>query len=126
MIRSISTFCQIKHIVNNNINLDSIDETYKNNISINNTNYVFIGGFDTQKGEGKIRLYQVIDDNKNKQIEFLQDIEFEYNEEFEGFQNPVTSIIQSTILGNILVTCMDGNVFLFSTPNIDYYLEEEN
>jgi hypothetical protein len=119
-------FCQIKHIVNDNINLDSIDENYKNNISINNTNYFFIGGFDTQKGEGKIKLYQVIDDNKNKQIEFLQDIEFEYNEEFEGFQNPVTSIIQSTILGNILVTCMDGNVFLFSTPNIDYYLDEEN
>ena len=55
----------------------------------------------------------------------MQDIDFKYNEKFKGFQGPINSIIQSKVKGNVLVTCYDGNVYLFTPPNIDYYLEED-
>ena len=113
-------FCSISIIKNNNTSLDNIDDLYKQNIEYNNTDFLFVGGFDPEKKEGIIKLYKILDDKVCK-IEYLQDIIFEYN---DGFDLPVTSIIQSTITGNILITCMNGKVFLFSEPNIDYYLEE--
>ena len=41
---------------------------------------------------------------------------------FKGFRGPITSIIQSNINGNIIVSCYDGNVYLFTPPNLDFYL----
>lgn len=41
---------------------------------------------------------------------------------FDRLAGPVTSILQSSNTGNILATCNDGNVYLFTPPNLDYYL----
>ena len=91
------------------------------------TDYFFVGGFDPLKKEGAIKLFKIIygATAKGTKIEFKQDIVFEYNEKFEGFGGPISSIIQSKATGNVLVTCYDGNVYLFTPPNIDYYLEED-
>jgi len=44
------------------------------------------------------------------------------NNYFISFDGPITSIIQSSSTGNILVTCLDGKIYLLTPPNIDYYL----
>ena len=44
------------------------------------------------------------------------------NNYFISFDGPITSIIQSSTTGNILVTCLDGKIYLLTPPNIDYYL----
>ena len=91
------------------------------------TDYFLVGGFDPPKKEGIIKLFKIIYGATawGAKIEFMQDIVFEYNENFEGFEEPISSIIQSKVTGNVLVTCYDGNVYLFTPPNIDYYLEED-
>ena len=113
----VNCFCQICEVVNENAIGDDITE--KQNIKINKTNFVFIGGYDEKKGEGVIKLYEI----KENKLTFLQDIEFEYDENFQGFDNSVSCITQSNITGNILVTCWDGNVYLLNPPNIDFYLK---
>lgn len=40
---------------------------------------------------------------------------------FNGFGGPITSLIQSSLYGNILATCYDGNVYLLTPPNLEYY-----
>ena len=91
------------------------------------TDYFFVGGFDSLKKKGAIKLFKILFGAAvwGTKIEFMQDIDFKYNEKFEGFQGPINSIIQSKVKGNVLVTCYDGNVYLFTPPNIDYYLEED-
>lgn len=81
-----------------------------------------MGGYDEGKGEGVIKLYEI----KGNKLIFLQDIEFEYDENFQGFDNSVSCITQSNITGNILVTCWDGNVYLLNPPNVDFYLKKKN
>ena len=100
-------------------------------IMLNNnepTNYFFIGGFNPIKGEGLIKLYK-LNINKNFEdifIEYIQDIIINKNYlDFKGFQSSISCITQSSI-GNIIITCWDGNVYLFSPPNIDYYLKYNN
>ena len=55
----------------------------------------------------------------------MQDIDIDDDESFEYFNGAVSCIIQSSITGHILVTCENGKVYLFSQPNIDYYLESD-
>ena len=101
------------------------------------TNYFFVGGFDKDRNKGMIKLYR-IKNKKNIEIEEIVEIykneEIGKNEEikdnnnkknkqkeyFKGFKGPISSIIQSTSNGNIIITCWDGNVYLFSKPNLDY------
>ena len=101
------------------------DFNYKNNSQ--NNNLILAGGFDSEKGEGKIKLFQILKENEEKgySLQYLQDIEFEDNDEFQGFEMTVTCITQSESTGNILITCLDGNVYLFSRPNLTFYLEED-
>ena len=42
---------------------------------------------------------------------------------FKSFKGPISSIIQSKEKGNILITCWDGNVYLMTYPDIEYYLK---
>ena len=42
---------------------------------------------------------------------------------FSGFNRTISCIIQSKKTGKILITSWDGNVYLFSQPNINHYLE---
>ena len=97
----------------------------KENIKIINTNYFLVGGFHIDRRQGMIKLYKVTYNNnfQNLKIVNLQDIKFENNNEFKGFDGPISSITQSEMFGNIIVSCWDENIYLFKPPNIDYYLQ---
>ena len=154
-----------------------MEKSFSNEKVINNfedttlpTDFFLVGGFDKIKGEGLIKLYKLIGDTNKKEIEFLQDIEFQKyfkpekeeiekeeiekeeiekvnsinqddttytiftdnknnnieNEIFYGFNGAISSIIQSTSSGNILVSCYDGKVNLFSEINIELYGKKLN
>jgi len=40
-----------------------------------------------------------------------------------GFDTDVTYISQSKITGNLLITCLDGNVYLFKPINLQLFLK---
>ena len=117
-------FCPILLIENKNSNYYNINDNYRKNITIKDTDYFLVGGLDLEKREGKIKLFKIIYGNKacETKIEFLQDIEID-DENFEEFDGPISCITQSRITGNILITCYNGNVYLFTQPNIQYYLD---
>ena len=134
----VDCFCPISIVENTNSISEEI--TKKENIEIKKTDFFFVGGFDDDKREGIIKLYKLNYNNNKIDIEFIQDIinNYKNNSEnssdkrkdskgytFEGFDRSITSIIQSNIIGNILVTSMDGNVYLFKPPNIDYFLSSD-
>ena len=93
------------------------------------TEYFLVGGFDNYKGEGMIKLYKILYSDKayKAKIEYLQDIVFDRNENFEGFKGAINCIIQtkkSKDKERILASCYDGNIYLLSKPNLEYYLNE--
>ena len=93
------------------------------------TEYFLVGGFDNYKSEGMIKLYKILycNDACDAKIEYLQDIVFDRNDNFEGFKGAINCIIQTKKSKNkekILVSCYDGNIYLLSKPNLDYYLKE--
>ena len=114
-------FCPILKFKNNN---NGKDEESK---SLIDTNYLFVGGYDLDKREGKIKLFKVIYGEKSwkTKIKFIQNIEFLENKNFEDFNGPISSIIQSRFSGNIIATCYNRNVYLFTQPNLDYYFEKD-
>ena len=118
-------FCPILIVENKNDNFDNINEKYRKNIKITDTDYFLVGGFDIDKKEGAIKLFKMIYGNKalDTTIDFIQDIEIEDSEGFELFDGPINCLIQSKISGNILACCYNGKVYLFTPPNIDYYLK---
>ena len=90
-----------------------------------------VGGFDNEKSEGLIKLFRIFYEEKineemykayHAKCEFLQDIVFDKNEDFEGFEGPISCIIQSKLYKNILVTCYDGKVYALSSPNLSFYI----
>ena len=101
------------------ISAENITENIFNYIG---TNYFLAGGFDNLKCLGCIKLFKVIYDEKNYQnkIEFVQDID-----DFKNFKSPISCIIQEKLSPEkkLLVTSLDGNIYLFYGPNIDYYLK---
>ena len=107
------------------ISLINMDFLFKDMHSIENIKYFFVGGFDNNKKEGLIKLYKIIYNKKNFQktkIKYMQDIRIEkdiknYPNYFNGFNGPITCITQSKHSGNILISCFDGNVYLFTIPN---------
>ena len=96
------------------------------------TEYFFVGGFNVDKKEGEIKLFRVIYSEKayNNKIEFIQNIEFERNKDFSGFDGAVNCItqIKENIenLGNILVTCYSGKIYLLTKPNLDFYKDAKD
>ena len=118
-------FCQILIVDNNNPINDDITKT--ENINIIETIYILIGGYDTDKREGCIKLFKVyfkIGEGV-MELKFVQDIIVEKNDKFKGFSNIISSITQSRITGNIVVTCWDGNIHLFRPPNMDFFLNKK-
>ena len=109
------------------LNMEDIKLTINIDVEIYTTEFFLVGGFDNDKGEGKIKLYKMVynEDPTEAKIEFLQDIEFKKTKEFSGFKGAISSIIQSKKHGNILASCYDGKVYLLSRPNLQYYLEEK-
>ena len=120
----VNCICPLSKIENKNKNYGNIDEKYKNNINMEETNFFLAGGFDTEKRQGKIKLYNInFSDRINEtKIEYMQDIEFNENE-FDGFETVVNCIMQSKISGNIIVGSYDEKVYLFTKPNLDYFLK---
>ena len=92
------------------------------------TNYFLAGGLDEEKKQGMIKLYKVQyngkETNDKIKIEFLQEIQIETNEKFEGFNSNIECMMQRQNDGKIFISSSDGNLNLFSEPNLDYYLEE--
>ena len=123
----VSCFCQLLLVENNNSIYNDI--TNEKNIIIKKTEYILVGGFDSEKRTGCIKLYKIKKDiineeNKDKiknKLEYMQDIDIEKDKDFQGFSGKISCITQSTITGNILVTCWDGTVHLFRPPNLDSY-----
>ena len=120
-------FCPILIIENKNKYFDNIDEKYRQNIKIEDTEYFLVGGFDIEKREGVIKLYKVIYSKEafETKIQYIQDINIDIidNQKIEYFDGPINSIYQSKITGNILVSCYNGKIYLFTPPNIDYYIK---
>ena len=126
-------FCQILEVINNNVILkDSKEANYNEKVEVKYTQYLFVGGYETGIGKGKIKLFKLLyneEEDRKFKIEYIQDIIIKnskgkneiYDDKyhvFKKFGGPISSIIQSKITGNIVVTCLDGNVYLFSPPNL--------
>ena len=116
-------FCHISIVENNN----SIDDviTQEENIDIKETEYFLVGGFDPMKRIGCIKLYKIAYNERNDKIniKYLLDIETEDVDNYMGFDTDVTCISQSKITGNLLITCLDGNVYLFKPINLQLFLK---
>ena len=116
-------FCPISKFYN----IKDIKVIEKKNNKMIETEYFLVGGFNLDSMKGVIKLYKIKYNNqefKNTEIEYIKDIEIKSNiggNKFDEFRGKITCIIQSRYSGNILVTCSDGNVFLFTFPNIDFY-----
>ena len=97
---------------------------FDNKSKLKYTNYFLVGGFDTEKGEGLIKLYRIMLNKRASQtkMEFILDIAIDNNENLEGIERPISCITQSKKNGNIIATCWDGNVYLFTPPNLNYFL----
>ena len=104
-------------IIEETIREFEIQEIIEENKPIKNEN------INKDNGDEKLsKSIEKIDDNlKQKLSQYTINVLKERNT-FNRFNGPITSIIQSSSTGNILVTCNDGNVFLFTPPNLDYYL----
>ena len=90
------------------------------------TDYFLVGGYQTNINKGKIKLYKINYENNliDNEIVFIEDINiFDKNKEFKGFKGPISCITQSKNDGKILITCWDGNVYLFDLSNIECYLK---
>ena len=116
-------FCHISIVENNN----SIDDVIskEENIDIKETEYFLVGGFDPMKRIGCVKLYKIAFNERNGKIniKYLLDIETEDVDNYMGFDTDVTCISQSKITGNLLITCLDGNVYLFKPINLQLFLK---
>lgn len=57
----------------------------------------------------------------NTKIENVLDIVFEKDNNFLGLERPISSIIQTKKKGNIIVSSWDGNIYLLTSPNLDFF-----
>ena len=98
-------------------------QLYTDKSDKSNNNFFFAGGFDWQKGEGIIKLYMLIYNEKifNTKIEYVLDIVFENDNNFLGLERPISSIIQTKKKGNIIASSWDGNIYLLTPPNLDFF-----
>ena len=85
------------------------------------TNFFFVGGLDVEKSEGIIKLYKINYNNSFFSIKYLDDIQIDHKN-FEYFSGSVNCIIQNNI-GKLMISCLNGNLYSFSAPNITSYLE---
>ena len=105
-------FCPIKLLEKDKKNLN------------NETNYFFVGGFNSLKGKGEIKLYKINYISKYEiTIEFIYDIDLiSKKPRIDDFSGAITCIIQTKNYENILISCSNGYIYLFSFSNINYFL----
>ena len=114
-------FCQL--FINENSNIF--------NKTLTKTDYILVGGFDTKRKRGCIKLFKIeiikyTSKEKYFKLGEIQGIIDEINSPRRIFNGPISCIEQSTDNENIFVTCWDGNIFLFEKPNFQYLLEKTN
>ena len=99
-----------------NIEKENSNNIINKNINSSDTSFFLVGGFDTEKRIGIIKLFKVIYDVKilHYKIEFITEVNVDTDDEdFEGFQG-IKGITQSKETGDILITCFgDSNVYVF-------------
>ena len=83
------------------------------------SSYILVGGHDLNKRSGMIRMYNI--NNNINDLMYIQDIEITEDEIDNKFDMPVNNIVQIKETGKLIITCLDGYIFLFSKPNLDYY-----
>ncbi len=98
-------------------------EILESSIETKETDYFLVGGFQRRRKQGMIKLYKIIYCEKCL-IEYIQDIEI-FDNEFEGFNGPISCITQSRKDKKLLITCWDGNVHLLDLLDISFYLEQD-
>jgi hypothetical protein len=120
-------FCPILIVKNSNKSYNNINEEYKKGIQITDTDYFLVGGFDEDRMEGAIRLYKIIynENNYKTTIKYIQDIDIEEDDKFEGFNGPINCMIQSKITGNVIVSCYNEKIYMLTPPNLEYYIEKK-
>ena len=99
---------------------------FQNNNFLIKTDYFLVGGYDNDRKRGMIKLYKLkYNENNETSIEYIQEIKPEKRGKFEGFKKPISCMIQSKKDGKILLTSWDGNVYLFSNPKFESFLDSE-
>ena len=101
--------------------IESIKITNKK-IKISDTEYFLAGGFELNKHKGIIKLFKIIY-SENK-IEYIEDIAFD-DDNYKRFRGPISCITQSSSDGKLLISCWDGNIYLFDAPKISKYLGDK-
>ena len=76
--------------------------------------------------KGLIKLYEIIynEDIEKIKLEYIQDIQIDKikhkkTKYFKGFKGAISCITQSKENGNILISSLDGSIYLFSEPLLD-------
>ena len=87
------------------------------------TDFILVGGFDSKRRVGYIKLFKINFDNSLYQnnIEFIQDLNY-----LKEFESPVNHIIQEKYnldKMNFLVNCLNRDIYSFSESNIEFSLE---
>ena len=119
-------FCPIFKVKDN-----YIFQEKRNKYLIKVTEFILVGGFDIEKKQGIIKLYKIIYNEELEliKLEYILDIYTEKYESlnnnenlqnFKGFKGPITCITQSINYEKILISCSDGNIYLFSEPELEY------
>ena len=99
---------------------------FQNNHFLIKTDYFLVGGYDNDRKRGMIKLYKLKYNESNEtSIDYIQEIKPEKRGKFEGFKKPISCMIQSKKDGKILITSWDGNVYLFSNPKFESFLDSE-
>ena len=106
---------------------DSRLTIFQNNHFFIKSDYFLVGGYDIDRKRGMIKLFKLKynENNEVKTIEYIQEIRPEKGKGFEGFKKPISCMIQSKRDGKILITSWDGNVYLFSSPKFESFLNYE-
>lgn len=103
-ILEVHCFCQIDDIIEDKLKI--IDKK----ITIKNTKYFLVGGFEIIKG-GRIFLYEFIYDEESCHVKINNIVEVGF-EEFEDLKS-INSIIQSKKTRIILISCSNGKNYFF-------------
>ena len=104
---------EIENITKNNENKDKKDEEQKKTSE------------EKSENSSGIKLDHHREDKQAEKLNEYKKKIFKESNIFKGFAGPISSIIQSSLTGNILVTCYDGYVYLLTPPNLDYYLRKD-
>ena len=128
-----------KSMDNNNITRNgevnqSLEYSKKNSKS-NNSSQVLYNNSREDSNSSQIYKSNSSENNTNKSNEFYKkppDKNIKYEEskvgtdkdKFYGFKMPVNTITQSENSGEIIITTIDGGVYLFSQPNLSFYMDK--